>query len=118
MADIHIHRAHSLGLTKAREMAAQWAQTAEQKFDMECTVVEREDTGLVEFKRAGVDGQLLVSAQAFDLTARLGFLLRAFSKKIEADIESNLDSLLAAGDRKTAKSKAVKKQAGARKPPA
>ena len=95
MAEIHIHRAHALGLDKARKMAWQWAEAAEQKFGMECTVIEGDTSDVVEFTRAGVDGRLLVGADAFDLTAKLGFLVGAFRQKIEAEIEANLDSLLA-----------------------
>lgn len=100
MADIHIHRDHRLGLAKARKMAWQWAEAVEQKFDMECTVVEGDDRDVVEFTRAGVSGQLVVEADSFDLTARLGFLLGAFSGRIESEIESNLDALLAAAPAK------------------
>ena len=97
MADIHIHRAHTLGLAKARKMAWQWAETVEQKFDMECHVIEGHDSDVVEFKRSGATGQLVVAAESFDLTAKLGFLLGTFSKRIESEIEENLDALLAAG---------------------
>ncbi len=96
MADIHIRRDHRLGLARARKMAWQWAEAVEQKFDMECTVVEGDDRDIVEFTRAGVSGQLVVGAESFDLTAKLGFLLGAFSGRIESEIESNLDALLAA----------------------
>ncbi len=101
MADIHIHRDHSLGLAKARKMAWQWAEAVEQKFDMECTVVEGDDRDIVEFTRAGVSGQLVVDAESFDLTAKLGFLLGAFSGRIESEIESNLDALLAGAPEKS-----------------
>ena len=37
MPDIHIERAHKLGLAKARELAFKWAETAEAKLDMDCT---------------------------------------------------------------------------------
>jgi putative polyhydroxyalkanoate system protein len=94
MADIHIHRAHALGLAKARKMAWKWAEAVEAKFDMECTVIEGEDSDVVEFRRAGVDGRLVVEAEAFDLTAKLGFLLGAFSGRIESEIEAQLDQLL------------------------
>ena len=96
MADIHIHREHRLGLAKARKMAWKWAEAVEEKFDMECTVVEGDDHDVVEFRRAGVDGRLRVEADAFDLTARLGFLLGAFSGRIESEIEAQLDKLLPA----------------------
>ena len=95
MPDIHIHRKHQLGLAKAREIAWQWAEEVEQKFDMECTVLEGESSDTVAFKRIGVSGELIVADDHFDLDAKLGFLLGAFSKTIETEIERNLDQLLA-----------------------
>jgi putative polyhydroxyalkanoate system protein len=95
MPDIHIHRAHKLGLAKARELALQWAEEAEQKFDMECTILEGETSDTVEFTRSGVNGELLVEAHQFTLDAKLGFLMGAFAKTIEAEIEKNFDALLA-----------------------
>ena len=50
MADIHIHRSHGLGLAKARKMAWKWAEAVEEKFDMECTVIEGDDNDVVEFR--------------------------------------------------------------------
>ena len=95
MADIHIHREHRLGLAKARKTAWQWAEAAEKKFGMECTVIEGKTSDVVEFTRAGVDGRLVVDADSFDLTARLGLLLGAFRSRIEAEIEENVDAVLA-----------------------
>ena len=106
MADIHIHRSHDLGLVKARKTAWKWAETVEEKFGMECTVIEGEDSDVVEFTRAGVDGRLLVTGEAFELKARLGLLLGAFRGKIETEIEGYLDALLAPAARKTAAPKA------------
>jgi putative polyhydroxyalkanoate system protein len=97
MADIKIHREHSLGLAKARKVAWAWAEQVEQQFDMECTVIEGETSDTVEFKRTGVSGTLIVAPDHFDLSAKLGFLLGAFSKTIEGEIEKNLDALLAKG---------------------
>ncbi len=97
MPDIHIHRAHALGLPKARKIAWQWAEEVEEKFDMECTVVEGEFSDTVEFKRSGVNGTLVVAPDHFELSAKLGFLLGAFSKTIENEIEKNLDTLLRKG---------------------
>ncbi|HEX6706262.1 MAG TPA: polyhydroxyalkanoic acid system family protein [Albitalea sp.] len=113
MPDIRIHRAHKLGLAKAREVAWQWAEEVEKKFDMECTVIEGETQDTVEFTRPGVKGELLVAADHFDLDAKLGFLLGAFSKTIESEIERNLDDLLAAEGR----SKAAAKKAASKKTP-
>ncbi len=106
MPDIKIHREHSLGLARARKIAWQWAEEVEQKFDMACTVVEGEFSDTVEFTRTGVSGTLVVAADHFDLNAKLGFLLGAFSKTIEAEIEKNLDALLAGGTKAAAKSAA------------
>ncbi|MFL6661716.1 MAG: polyhydroxyalkanoic acid system family protein [Rhizobacter sp.] len=114
MPDIRIHRAHRLGLARAREVAWQWAEEVEKKFDMECTVIEGETSDTVEFTRPGVKGQLNVAATHFDLEATLGFLLGAFSKTIEAEIERNLDELLAAEKRKPAAKKAAGKKTGAK----
>ena len=112
MPDIHIHRDHQLGLAKARKVALQWAEQVEQKFDMECTILEGETSDTVEFTRTGVKGELIVAADHFDLEARLGFLLGVFSKTIETEIEKNLDALLtksaAASARPTAKKMAGK----------
>ena len=109
MADIHIHRDHTLGLTKARKIAWKWAEEVESKFDMECTVIEGETSDTVEFKRTGVSGRLIVAGEHFELDAKLGFLLGAFSKTIEGEITKNLDALLAAG-------KPAAKKAAAKRP--
>jgi putative polyhydroxyalkanoate system protein len=104
--DIKIHRDHQLGLAKARKIAWAWAEDVEQRFDMRCTVIEGELSDTVEFKRSGVNGTLIVAPDHFELDARLGFLLGAFSKTIEHEIEKNLDTLLAksnAAAHKTAK---------------
>lgn len=95
MPDIRIHREHQLGLAKARKVAWAWAEQAEQKFDMECSVLQGETSDTVEFVRSGVKGRLIVAADHFDLDAKLGFLLGAFAKTIEGEILKNLDELLA-----------------------
>jgi len=122
--DIRIHREHQLGLARARKVAWQWAEQAEQQFDMACTVIEGETSDTVEFTRSGCTGRLIVAADHFDLEAKLGFLLGAFSKTIESEIQKNLDGLLAAGSQ-AAKPAAARKartpgpskaDAGGRKP--
>jgi putative polyhydroxyalkanoate system protein len=94
MPDIRIHRKHTLGLAKARKIAWAWAEDVEKKFDMECTVIEGETSDTVQFRRSGVNGQLIVAPDHFDLSAKLGLLLGAFAKTIEGEIERNLDGLL------------------------
>lgn len=94
MPDIHIHRSHALGLAKARKVALQWAEEVEKEFDMECTLLEGDTSDTVEFTRTGVKGELIVAPDHFQLDAKLGFLLGAFSRTIESEIEKNLDALL------------------------
>ncbi len=113
MPDIHIHRDHSLGLSKARKVAWDWAEQAERKFGMDCSVLEGETSDTVEFTRSGVSGTLVVAADHFDLNARLGFLLGAFARTIEGEIQKNLDELLGAA---AAGTKAVKPAKPAARP--
>jgi putative polyhydroxyalkanoate system protein len=108
MADICIHREHQLGLTQARKVAWKWAEEVEQRFDMECCVIEGVTSDTVEFSRTGVKGRLIVAADHFDLEAKLGFLLGAFSRTIEGEITKNLDDLLSAGAKAPAKAAAKK----------
>ncbi|HEY9066028.1 MAG TPA: polyhydroxyalkanoic acid system family protein [Burkholderiaceae bacterium] len=110
MPEIHIHRDHHLGLAKARKVALKWAEDAEKKFEMACTILEGDDSDTVEFTRSGVNGTLHVAADHFELRAKLGFLLGAFAKTIESEIEKNLDALLA-----SSKPAAAKKAAAAPK---
>ncbi len=94
MPDIHIERAHGLGLAAARKLAFQWAEEAEQKLDMACTYEEGKTKDEVCFERSGVNGTLHVTKDAFVLDAKLGFLLGAFKERIEGEIVKNLDALL------------------------
>jgi putative polyhydroxyalkanoate system protein len=117
LPDIHISRHHSLGLAEARKLAFKWAETAEQKLEMECTYEEGTASDLVSFTRSGVTGELKVTKDRFVLDARLGFLLGAFKDRIETEIVKNLDKLLAhkapvhAFEKAAAKKPAAKKTA-------
>ena len=110
MADIKIHRDHALGLAKARKIAWAWAEEVEENQQMECTVFQGKTSDTVEFTRSGVNGRLIVAADHFDLEAKLGFLLGAFSGKIETEITMNLDAMLSKGAA-AAKRAAAKKAA-------
>lgn len=116
MPDIHIVRPHKLGLARAREVAWQWAEDAEQRLSMECTVEEGDDEDLVHFVRSGVKGTLRITSDAFELDAKLGLLLGAFRGQIESEIEKNLDEILAKSKpAKTTVAKAATKKAAAKK---
>jgi putative polyhydroxyalkanoate system protein len=95
MADLQLHRDHTLGLARARKVALKWAEHVEERLDMECTIIEGDDEDVLEFKRSGVDGRMTVAATYFDLEARLGFLLRPFLGQIEAEVGKQLDEALA-----------------------
>ena len=116
MADLHIVREHTLGLTEARKIAFKWAETAEEEFGMSCTYEEGTQADEVCFVRSGVSGSLSVTHTTFELSVKLGFLLGAFKGRIESEIVKNLDDLLAPKKpaKVTAKSsaKAPKKAAG------
>lgn len=117
MTQLHIHRNHSLGLAAARKIALTWAEEVEAEFDMACTYEEGAREDWVHFKRSGVTGKLHVTADHFDLDAKLGFLLGAFKGRIEAEIVKNLDDLLAtkAPAKKAAAKSASAKAASAKK---
>lgn len=110
MSDIRIHRDHQLGLDRAREVAWAWAEEVERKFDMDCTVLEGDTSDTVQFVRSGVKGEMIVAADHFDLSAKLGLLLGAFKGTIEQEIQKELDALLAA-ETKPRKAAAKKKPA-------
>jgi putative polyhydroxyalkanoate system protein len=100
MAEILIQRAHTLGLEKARAIAAQWQKEAESDWGMDCTYVANEsnEQGEVQdrlnFERAGASGYLLVTASQLTMKLELGFLMASFKDKIEEKISGNLDKLL------------------------
>jgi putative polyhydroxyalkanoate system protein len=100
MSDIHIHRAHTLGLRGARQVAAEWSEKAQKKLEMACAYAEGEDGDELQFSRPGVKGTLRVCSDHFELNAHLGFLLSAFKDQIESEIAKNLDELLTKGGKK------------------
>jgi putative polyhydroxyalkanoate system protein len=110
MPEIRIQRKHKLGLDRARIIARKWCEDLERKYDMECLVTLGEDADTVEFKRVGASGTMLVGGDRLEVTAQLGFLLGAFAKTIESEIERRLDDLLAENKslRTAAKKPAVK----------
>ena len=101
MAEIFIQRTHTLGLEKARAIAAQWQKESESDWGMDCTYVANQtnDQGevqdLLNFERAGASGHLCVTATQLTMKLELGFLMASFKDKIEEKIISNLEKLLA-----------------------
>jgi len=94
VTDLHILRKHSLGLTKARKIAFQWAEKVENKFGMTCTYEEGAAEDEVRFTRSGVQGRMSVTQNKFEINVQLGFFLDAFRPAIEREIMRNLDHFL------------------------
>jgi putative polyhydroxyalkanoate system protein len=105
MSDLNIRREHTLGLERARKVAWKWAEQVEQKLDMECTVIEGDTSDTVQFKRTGVSGTMIVAPDHFEVTAKLGFLLKPFLSQIEAETCKQLDTALAKEAARSAKKK-------------
>lgn len=95
MPDIHIRREHHLGLEAARSVAQRWMDDARDRLGMTCDCDAGAQADIIRFERAGASGTVEVSGHCFELRARLGFLLGAFSERIEQEITRNLDELLA-----------------------
>ena len=94
MADLHIVRTHALGLTAARKIAFSWAEQVENDLGMSCTYEQGRSADKVCFSRSGVQGQLQVTKDSFELDAKLGFLIGAFKGRIEAEITQMLNRLV------------------------
>ena len=94
MPELKIEREHTLGLDGARLVAERWRQQAEQEWGMTCVSEPGEALDRMRFERSGVSGELTVSEDRFDLHIKLGFLLGAYSRKIEEKIQANLDAML------------------------
>lgn len=94
MAQLAVHRTHTLGLAQARERAKEWVAQAERDYGLLCEYQPGEVEDRVLFRRSGVSGELRVGADRFALDAKLGFLLSAYKGRIESQIAANLDRLL------------------------
>ena len=90
-------------VSSATLRALKWAEHVEEKLAMECTIIEGDDEDVLEFKRSGVDGRMIVAATFFDLEAKLGFLFKPFVGQIEAEVRKQLDEALAKESARAAK---------------
>lgn len=97
MSDIHIRREHTLGLDKARELATYWIEGASKKMGLTCKHEPGAQQDVIKFERSGVEGQMVVTADAFELTAKLGLMMKALKPMIEGEIDKNLQKLLERG---------------------
>ena len=95
MADLKLRREHQLGRARARKVALKWGEHVEKKFEMECMLRDGETHDVLEFRRQGVEGRMIVAADYFDIDARLGAMFRPFIGMIEAETRKQLDAALA-----------------------
>ena len=71
MAEIHIVRAHRLGLATARRLARRWAEVARDKLGVQCVYQQGEAGDVVRFSRPGARGALKVGPDGFALVERI-----------------------------------------------
>lgn len=91
MADIELHRVHSLGLKAARAAADKMADHLGRKFDLKGGW----QGNVLKFERPGVSGSLAISDKDLRLSVALGFLLKAMKGSIEKAVVHELDQLFA-----------------------
>jgi putative polyhydroxyalkanoate system protein len=95
MSDIRIRRAHAKPVAEARKDAERMAKQLKKDFELDYGW----DGDVLRFERIGVEGELHVTAKEIRLDARLGFLLAFLKPRIETEVETILDRLLAAPDK-------------------
>lgn len=94
MSDVQFQQAHNLGLPKARELAQRWADGAAAKMGLTCKHQEGADKDVIEFERSGVNGTMTVTANSFDVSIKLGLMMKAFKPMIEAEITKNVSRMV------------------------
>ncbi len=94
MTTLNIHRPHTLGMERARQLGQTWMAEAQGQWGLHCELKTSAQEDLIAFSRSGVSGTLRVTALEFELQAKLGFLMAAFAPAIETQITQNLDALL------------------------
>lgn len=86
MAEIIIIQNHKLSPAKARKAAQEVADKLAEEYDL----VSSWDGDVLRFERSGVDGSLTLEKGVASMSLKLGFLLRAFSSKIEAQVSEKM----------------------------
>ena len=105
MADIKMIKYHALPLPEAKQLVQKAADDLGEEYDL----ASEWHGDTLRFHRAGVEGQMKVTASEIHLDVTLGFLLKPFRSKFVEHIEHNFDRLLA--DAGKAKGRAAAKAA-------
>ncbi len=90
MARINVERSHSLGREAARTKAEKLAERLASEYD----VRYRWAGDVLEFKRSGAEGRIVVGDDRVRVELSLGLLLSAMSGTIKREIEKGLDEYL------------------------
>lgn len=90
MTTIRLKRRHQLGLTRARDLAADIAGGLERDYG----VAHQWRNSVLQFHRPGIRGELQVAEETLELRMDLGMAMRPFQERIESAVASRLDSLL------------------------
>ena len=90
MADIELVKPHSLTVAKAKALVQKAADALAAEYGLSSEW--RGDS--LHFHRSGVDGEMHVTDSEIRLHVTLGFLLKAFKKRLLEQIERNFDRLL------------------------
>jgi putative polyhydroxyalkanoate system protein len=91
MADIEFVKIHSLTVARAKALVQKTAAALAAEYGLSS---EWHGDSL-HFHRSGVDGEMHVTDSEIRLQVTLGFLLKAFKKRLLDHIERNFDRLLA-----------------------
>jgi len=83
MSKITLQHSHALPPDQARHAVQHLADVLQSRFGLACHWQGEE---CLAFKRAGVDGSIVLSPGQLQLTARLGFPVSLMQAQIEAEI--------------------------------
>ncbi len=97
MGQLCIQRPHHLGWDAARQLARSWATESEAQWRLACDITAQSDHERIALRGPGMQGELQVWPDRFELELQLGFLLSAYQKRIEAEIQRQLDLQLGPG---------------------
>lgn len=86
MSHIHIVHPHKLAPGQARDAAQKVADKLTDEFALSC----RWHGDVLHFERSGVSGTLALAREQVEMDLKLGFLMSAFSGKIEQRIRENM----------------------------
>lgn len=95
MTDIHVTRAHSLGLEQARALLRTWQPMAEDKLGLRCTLQEAPGEAVMHFDRMGARGQFRATADAFEIACALGLIFKPLRGQFQKNTEAYLDAAIA-----------------------